>query len=149
MRTLAQALVGLALLGPGAAAAHEILHTVERGRAVAVKVFEDDGEPLAGARYEVYAPADPAVAYGKGVTDRSGYLAFVPDADGPWRVKVVEATGHGLDTTIEVTGSAPPVSRGPGTAGFVLRPLVGLAALALMFGALVVVARRRRRPTAP
>jgi len=141
------------LLSPLAAAAHEVLHSVEQGRAVAVKTYFADGEVLVYTQYEVFSPADAKIPYQKGRTDRNGYLAFVPDAKGPWRVKVVDSTGHGLD--IQVDAGDASVSAAGGSAGsrvvssasFVLRPLVGLAAIGAVFGVLVVL--RRRKGTSP
>ena len=143
------ALAAAALLSPLAATAHEVLHAVERGRAVAVKVYFADGEVLAYTQYEVFSPADPKIPYQKGRTDRSGYLAFVPDTAGNWRVKVVDNTGHGLDIQVEAgTASGVPSgsagSRIASTVAFVLRPLVGLAAIVAVFAALIIFQRRRR-----
>ncbi len=136
----------LAALAPAGARAHEVLHDVERGRAVAVRVYESDGEALANAQFEVSSPSAPGAAYAAGRTDRAGWLAFVPDAPGRWRVKVVEATGHGLDMTIDVAQSgAPAQGTAPAAsgAGFVLRPLLGAIFIAAVFAGLVLLARRR------
>lgn len=147
------ALAAAVLLGAGLqrAQAHETLHQVERGRAIAVKAYFVDGEVLAYTAYEVYSPADPRIPYQKGRTDRAGWLAFVPDAPGPWRVKVIDDTGHGLDVQVDAavaTGPAAPSSGGgaASTLAFVLRPLVGLAVIGAVFAALVL-AYRRKEPT--
>ncbi len=151
MRGVALAIAAAALLSPLAATAHEVLHSVERGQAVAVKAYFADGEVLAYTQYEVFSPADAKIPYQKGRTDRNGYLAFVPDAKGSWRVKVVDTTGHGLDIEVD-TGNASASASAPGGSGgshvvssaaFVLRPLVGLAAIGAIFGALFVLRRRR------
>jgi nickel transport protein len=137
----------LALVAPVAARGHEVLHEIERGRAVAVKAFFADGEVLAYQQYEIYSPADPKIPYQKGRTDRSGWLSFVPDAPGKWRVKIIDDTGHGLDLEVDSAGGAPaPTSSGAGpssTAAFVLRPLVGLGVIAVVFGLLFVLYRRK------
>ncbi|WP_242339521.1 MULTISPECIES: hypothetical protein [unclassified Anaeromyxobacter] len=146
MRSSFTVLLLLAGLVPAGARAHEVLHDVERGRAVAVRVYESDGEALADAPFEVFSPSTPGAAYLAGRTDRAGWLAFVPDAPGRWRVKVVEAGGHGLDTTVEVAqagAAAQGGARAGGGAAFVLRPLLGAAVIAAVFGALVLLARRR------
>lgn len=144
MTAAAQFLAATAiLLAAPAARAHEVLHQVERGRAVAVKAYFADGEVLAYTQYEVYSPADPKIPYQKGRTDRSGWLAFVPDAPGRWRVKVVDPTGHGLDLEVD---AAPPFGTGPGQASplaLVLRPLAGLAAIGAVFAVLFAVYRRK------
>jgi nickel transport protein len=143
MRIFAVA-VALAVV-PALAGAHEILHDVEGGRAVAVKVYESDGELVAGARYEVFAPSGGATAWASGRTDRNGWLSFVPDAPGAWRVKVVGDEGHGLDARVDVSApaAAAPASGAVPGAAFVLRPLVGVAAIAAIFGGLLVLYRRR------
>jgi nickel transport protein len=143
------ALAALAACAAGPALAHEVLHEVARGQAIAVKAHFADGEVLAYAAYEVYSPADPKIPHQKGRTDRSGWLAFVPDAPGMWRVKVIDDTGHGLDVQLDAeapggAGSAPAAAGGAvSSAAFVLRPLLGLAAIGAVFAALYVTYRRR------
>lgn len=133
------------LLGPAAARAHEVLREVEWNRAVAVRAFFADGEALAYAPYEVYAPGDPRLPHQKGRTDRDGWLAFVPTTAGGWRVKVLAESGHGFDAVVE---AGPGVAAGRGTgrpssAAFVLRPLVGIAAVLAVFAAVFAVYRRQ------
>jgi nickel transport protein len=135
---------------PLGARAHEVLHEVNRGRAVAVRAWVPDGESLAYAQAEVFSPADASVPYWKGRTDRNGWLAFVPDVPGPWRVRIVGSTGHGLDTRVEVAapganGAAADAAPSGGAAlALVLRPVVGVALIAAIFGFLYLRARRRR-----
>jgi nickel transport protein len=149
VRSLRLASLGAVLaLVPLAASAHEVLHSVERGKAVAVKAYFADGEVLAYTRYEIYSPADPKIPMQKGRTDRNGYLAFVPDTAGKWRVKIVDDTGHGLDTQVDVgAGEGGPgreqASSTLSTAAFVLRPIVGVAVIAAVFAALVLLRRRK------
>jgi nickel transport protein len=141
-----------ALVGafPAAALGHEVLHQVERGRAVAVRAYFADGEPLAYVPFEVFSPADPKIPHQKGRTDRSGWLSFVPDAPGRWRVKVVDTTGHGLDLEVDAAPGAPAPPAGTAapqsTAAFVLRPLLGLAVLAAVFVLLAKFYRRKGSP---
>lgn len=130
----------LLALAAAPAAAHETLHEIQRGKAIAVRAYVADGEVLADLAYEVYSPADPAVPYQRGRTDRSGWLAFVPDAPGKWRVKVIGDAGHGLD--VEIDAAAPAAPGTPGAA-FVLRPLLGLLAIGAVFAALFLAYRRK------
>ena len=145
-RALFAALTSL-LVAP-AAHAHEVLHLIDRSRAVALKAYFADGEVLAYTQYEIHSPADARIPHQKGRTDRGGWLAFVPDVPGKWRVKIVDDSGHGLD--VEVDASAGTLSSAPPTAGagtstlaFTLRPLVGLAAIGAVFAALVFLYRRK------
>ncbi len=134
---------------PLGASAHEVLHAVEQGKAVAVRVYFADGEALAYTQYEVFSPADPKIPIQKGRTDRNGYLAFVPDTAGKWRVKVVDNTGHGLDTQVDVGalgGSGSSRESGDSalsTIAFVLRPLAALAVIGAVFSVLVAFHRRK------
>jgi nickel transport protein len=129
---LAAALLSAAL----PAAAHEVLHEVQRGRAVAVRAWFADGESLAYVPAEVFSPADEKIPHWKGRTDRNGWIAFVPDVPGRWRVRIVDATGHGLDTAVEV--AAPGVAAAPSSSSsplaVSLRPVLGAAAIAAIFG---------------
>ncbi len=156
----------LVLVASAAARAHELVHQVERGRAVAVRVSTPDGRPLADVPWEAWSPADPATPWQRGRTDRSGWLAFVPDTGGAWRIRVVEPSGHGLVLDVEATAPAAtapgapaaapstapapaPVAPAPAepspAAAQVLRPLVGVGAVGVVF-ALLVALRRRRGP---
>jgi nickel transport protein len=151
MRLLAAAIATLLL--PTVPRAHEVLHEVvhevEHGRATAVRAFFADGEPLANATADVYSPADPAVPHQAGRTDRNGWLAFVPDVPGAWRVKIVDGSGHGLETSVQIApaptagAGAPSAAASLSPVAFVLRPLVGVAVLGAVFAALFVVRRRK------
>ena len=152
-RGAGMALAALILVAPSPVAhAHEVLHSIERGKAIAVKAFFADGEVLAYSEYQVFSPADPRIPYQKGRTDRSGYLAFVPDVPGAWRVKVTDATGHGLDVVVDVAavGAQGPSSGHPAGQGvvaswaFAVRPILGVGVIAALFALLVLLYRRKR-----
>jgi nickel transport protein len=138
---LAAALAVVTAAAP--ARAHEILHEVVGGRAVAVRVFESDGDRVANAPYEVFAPGGATTAWFQGRTDRNGWLAFVPDVPGKWRLKVYGDEGHGLDVTIDA-GAGASGGGGLSTFAFVLRPVIAVAAIALVFGVLLRVYRKQR-----
>lgn len=147
-RAVALLAAAAALAGAPPAAAHEVLHEVVRGRAVAVRATYADGAPLAYVGYEVFSPADPRLPHQKGRTDRSGWLAFVPDTPGAWRVRIADETGHGLDATVQVdapgaAGGPAPAQQGGAGAAFVLRPLLGLLLVAAIFAGLVAWRRRK------
>ena len=144
-RPAAALLAGVALSLAMPARAHEVLHEVKRDRAVAVRAWFPDGESLAYVQAEVFSPADPAIPHWKGRTDRNGWLAFVPDVPGPWRVRIVDSTGHGLDATVDVPtpgAAAGAIPSGVASASFVLRPLLGVALIAAIFGLLYLRGRR-------
>ena len=131
------------------ASAHETLHEVQRGKAIAVKACFASGEALAYAPYEVYSPADPEIPYQEGRSDRNGWVAFVPNAAGKWRLKVIDESGHGLHIEVEADAPAGAAAAQAPTAGaassgaFLLRSLVGLAAIGAVFAALILAHRRK------
>ena len=97
----------------------------------------------------------PRIPYQKGRTDRSGWLSFVPDVPGTWRVKVIEESGHGLDLEIDTSTLAPAETKSSSSDGaggsvrgaaFVLRPIAGVAIIAALFGALIALYRRTQSP---
>jgi nickel transport protein len=156
-------LVLAALLAPAPAVAHGVVVEIERrDGAVAARARYEGGRPLAGARYEVVSPASPERAFDEGRTDRHGWVAFVPDAPGTWRVRIVDDSGHGRVAMIEVTSTATATSTATPTStstpsatpsatptsafapSRAVRSLLGATALALAFGALHAVQRRRR-----
>jgi nickel transport protein len=147
-------------LAAGPAAAHETFHEVRQGAAIAVRAWESDGEPLARVPFEVYSPAEPGSAWTTGRTDRDGWLAFVPDRPGRWRVRVIEAAGHGIDVGVEALAppAAPPAGAAPDLssaaspqadrpaspgASYLVRLVLGLAVLGAVFAALVLARRKR------
>lgn len=137
--------LALALAAPAAARAHEAHPRVEPGRALAVRAVTDHGEALADAPFEVFSPAEPKVPFLHGRTDRNGYLAFVPDAKGPWRVRVADPSGHGFDAQIEAGAPADPDRDHRGWAP-AARPLFGVLAIVAVFAALFALYRRTRAP---
>ncbi len=147
--TPAAAVAALALLAAAPAAAHEVRHEVQRGRAIAVRATYADGEPLAYCEAEVYAPADGKIPWQKGRTDRKGWVAFVPDGPGTWRVRVVDTTGHGVVAEVVVDATDPAAApaaeaRGaPRVLALALRPLLAVAVIGAVFAALSWRARRR------
>lgn len=141
-------IIALNIFWPMAVGAHETLYTVEFNRAVAVKAYFADGEVLAYVPYELYSPLDQKIPYQKGRTDRGGYIAFVPDVSGKWRLRIIDAAGHGLDTTIEVPTlgkwqNNPTTSPALPALAYILRPLLGLIVVGAIFIILTLVYRRR------
>ncbi len=159
---LALALLALAL--PAVPRAHGVSGEVERrGSAFAVRARYHGGGPLAGAAYQVLRPGRPDRVQGEGRTDANGWVEFVPDVAGTWRVRIVDASGHGRVVTVEVAEVAlPPPSPAPAPAApapsppapatepvarapdpGLLRIASGGIAIALAFAALRAVHRRR------
>jgi hypothetical protein len=93
---------------PSTSRAHEVSHQVERrGAAFAVRARYDGGGPLAGATYQVLRPGTPDVIAREGRTDAQGWVELVPDIPGHWRVRIVDASGHGLVAKVDVAEVTP------------------------------------------
>ncbi len=96
------------LVWPAGPRAHEVSSEVEqRGDARAVRVRYHGGKPLADAVYQVLRPGSPDTVAREGRTPSDGWIEFVPDVPGAWRVKIVDRTGHGRVVTVDVPARAP------------------------------------------
>lgn len=104
-------IIGLCL--PVKALAHgaRIEYTIDV--AIELVATYDNGEPMAGAQFAVYAPDDRSTPWLTGVCDDEGRFSFVPDTSKPgiWDVQVRQAAhGHWVHIPIgkdaAVTGSA-------------------------------------------
>jgi nickel transport protein len=138
----------LLIFFPSVLSAHEVLHTIEKNKAYAVKVYFADGEEMSYAEFEIYSPEDPKIPYQKGRTDRSGYLSFVPDANGKWRVKVFEQSGHGQDVEIDTGGmdlSSSFQKSDSSNIAFYLRPVIGVSVIVLIFSLLYWINKKKRK----
>lgn len=115
-RTSLASVVSLALCvlaWPAAPQAHGISQEVERrGDAFAVRVRYEGGKPLAGATYQVLRPGAPEVLVKEGRTGADGWVEFVPDLAGTWRVRISDATGHGRVVAVQVVEVAPALPPG-------------------------------------
>jgi hypothetical protein len=103
---------------PLVAAAHGVAQEIERrGPAYAVRARYDGGAPLAGAWYQVIAPGEPTRVLREGRTGADGWVEFVPDVPGRWRVRIVDASGHGRVVAVDVAEVAPASPAAPPTRG--------------------------------
>ena len=83
--------------------AHTVNYDVQQRSVAAVKVFYTAGDPASYAAFEVYAPDGGDLPHQTGRTDRNGFVAFVPDRQGTWKVKVLGESAHGYHgVTVEV-----------------------------------------------
>jgi len=92
---------------PGMAAssalAHSINYQVEQ-KGMAVRAYYNDKDAASYSEYELFGPGDKD-PYQTGRTDRNGYVGFVPDRAGIWKLQVWgESTHgfHGVTTEIKV-----------------------------------------------
>ena len=93
----------LLLCSTPAARAHTIHYDVQQ-KAMAVHIYYSERDPAAYSRYELYGPGDKE-PHQTGRTDKNGFLGFVPDRPGTWRLQVWGESSHGfhgLTTEIQV-----------------------------------------------
>jgi len=85
------------------ARAHSINYQVEQ-KGMAVRAFYSEKDVAAYSQYELYGPGDKN-PHQIGRTDKNGYIGFVPDRPGVWKLQVWgESTHgfHGVTTDIKV-----------------------------------------------
>ena len=83
--------------------AHTVNYDVQQKSVAAIKVFYTAGDPASYAAFEVYAPDGGDLPYQTGRTDRNGFVAFIPNRQGTWKVKVLGESAHGFHgVTVEV-----------------------------------------------
>lgn len=124
------------LLGMGAQAdAHSVHYRVEN-KGVAVRVFYAEDAPASYSAFEIFGPGSK-IAHQKGRTDKNGFVAFVPDCPGTWRVTVLGESEHGMHAAsieIEVNESLFMDSfRKPLVARYT-KAFVGMSTLFGLFG---------------
>jgi len=82
--------------------AHTVNYDVQQ-KGVAVRVFYSADDPASYAEYEVFGP-NGDLPHQIGRTDRNGFVAFTPDRQGAWKVKILGESTHGYHgVTVEVT----------------------------------------------
>jgi nickel transport protein len=74
--------------------AHTVNYDIQQ-KGIAVKIFYTAGDPASHSGYEIYGPSDD-IPYQTGRTDKNGFLAFVPDRPGTWKIKVLGESAHGF-----------------------------------------------------
>ena len=98
MRTGTAALplvLALLFLAAPDARGHSLNYHIEQ-KGIAARVFYADKDPASYAAYEVFGPGDREdIPHQTGRTDKNGFLAFVPDRPGTWKVKIWGESTHG------------------------------------------------------
>lgn len=72
---------------------HSIHYDVQQ-KGVSVKIFYAKDNPASYSEYELFGPGDKE-PHQIGRTDKNGFLSFLPDREGTWRIKVWGESTHG------------------------------------------------------
>jgi len=75
------------------AEAHSINYLVEQ-KGMAIRAYYSENDPAAYSQYELYGPGDKE-PHQIGRTDKNGYVAFVPDRPGIWKLQLWGESSHG------------------------------------------------------
>jgi nickel transport protein len=101
-RIFAMALFQLVLLGVQSPLHGHTVNYEAQQKGMAVRVFYTAKDPASYSEFEVYGPGD-TLPHQTGRTDKNGFVAFVPDRAGPWKLKVLGESAHGFHgVTIDV-----------------------------------------------
>ena len=131
------------------AEAHSINYHIEQ-KGMAVRAYYSENDPAAYSQYELFGPGDKE-PHQIGRTDKNGYVAFVPDRTGIWKLQVWGESSHGYHgVTTEIN-----VDKDLGLASF-SKPLVatytkiitGISLIIGLFG-LYALWMSRKRKSAP
>jgi nickel transport protein len=128
------------------AEAHSINYLVEQ-KGMAIRAYYSANDPAAYSQYELYGPGDKE-PHQLGRTDKNGYVAFVPDRPGIWKLQIWGESSHGYHgVTTEIK-----VDKNLGLESF-SRPLVatytkfvtGISIIIGLFGLYALWLSRRRK----
>ena len=82
-------------LFPGVSRGHSLNYQMEQ-KGIAIRAFYTDKDPASYSQFEIYGPGDrDDLPHQTGRTDKNGFLAFVPDRPGTWKVKIWGESSHG------------------------------------------------------
>lgn len=80
---------------------HSIHYDVQQ-KGISVKVFYEKEHPASYSEYELFGPGDKE-PHQIGRTDKNGFLSFIPDRMGSWKIKVWGESTHGFHgVTIDI-----------------------------------------------
>ncbi|MBI4378472.1 MAG: hypothetical protein HY578_05180 [Nitrospinae bacterium] len=74
--------------------AHTINYHVEE-KGISVRAFYSTNDPASYSQYEIFGPGD-TLPHQTGRTDKNGFLSFLPDKAGVWKVKIRGESTHGF-----------------------------------------------------
>lgn len=118
VRLIPLVLIGMAAF-PGQALAHAVQtnYLLNSSQQLEVQTTFSTGEPLKGAKVQIYAPNNPNRPWAQGVTDAQGRFQFSPDKQlaGNWEITIGQQ-GHSDILTVPVDQSgieADLISQGP------------------------------------
>jgi nickel transport protein len=121
-------------------------------KGIAVRIFYGADDPAGYSEYEITGPGD-SLPHQTGRTDRNGFIAFVPDRQGIWKVKVLGESAHGFHgVTLEIKVDQDlhlESFRKPLAAAYT-KLVTGISLIIGLFGLYaLILSRKRLRLTGP
>jgi len=124
---------------------HTINYNVQQ-KGIAVRVFYSADDPANYSQYEVFGPGD-SEPHQTGRTDKNGFVAFVPDRPGIWKIKVLgESTHgfHGVTTEVKVDEGLNVKSFSKPLVATYTKLVIGVSLIFGIFGLYSLVRSRKR-----
>ena len=127
---------------------HSINYQVlEKG--IAVRAFYSEKDPSSYSQYEIWGPGDREdLPHQTGRTDKNGFLAFVPDRAGTWKIRLWGESSHGyhgFTTEIKVDKGINLESFSKPLAAAHTKLITGLSLIFGIFGIYAFLKSRRKQ----
>ncbi len=122
------------------------IHYDAQQKGISVRIFYAKDDPASYSEYELFGPGDKE-PYQIGRTDRNGFLSFLPDRPGVWKVKVWGESSHGYHGTtidVQVDSSFQMVSFSKPLIATHTKLLVGASLIFGLFGVYALWKSRKR-----
>jgi nickel transport protein len=99
---ISYSLIGLYIFITASPVYSHSIHYDVQPKGISVKIFYAKDNPASYSEYELFGPGDKE-PHQIGRTDRNGFLSFLPDRAGTWRIKVWGDSTHGFHgVTVDV-----------------------------------------------
>ncbi len=135
-------------LGETDSLGHSINYQVEQ-QGMALRAFYSAKDPASYSQYEIWGPGDREdLPHQTGRTDKNGFLAFVPDRAGTWKVKIWGESSHGyhgFTTEIKVDKGLNLESFSKPLAAAHTKLITGLSLIFGIFGIYAFLRSRRKQ----
>jgi nickel transport protein len=139
-------LVASIFMTASAAFAHTVNYDVQQ-KGIAVKIFYNAQDPASYAEYEVFGPGEE-LPHQIGRTDRNGFVAFVPDKQGIWKIKVIGESAHGyhgVTTEVKVDKDLGLESFNKPLVAQYTKVVTGISLIIGIFGIYALIASRKKQ----
>jgi nickel transport protein len=127
---------------------HSINYRVQE-KGIAVRAFYSEKDPSSYSQYEIWGPGDKEdLPHQTGRTDKNGFLSFVPDRTGTWKIRLWGESSHGyhgftlevqVDKDLNLEGFSKPLLATH------TKIITGLSLIFGLFGVYALLKSRKRQ----